>query len=91
MLSSNISKQYLFLTCLLCQGSFPKSGFSFKVYYPSNRTVEDRWGFSSLFVFGVFNNDNGGFNGDCAQTKQFSYFFFTANFKGCEENPGFAI
>uniref|UniRef100_A0A669DZ81 DNA polymerase epsilon subunit n=1 Tax=Oreochromis niloticus TaxID=8128 RepID=A0A669DZ81_ORENI len=22
-------------------GSFPKSGFSFKVYYPSNRTVED--------------------------------------------------
>ncbi|CAM4641590.1 unnamed protein product [Leuciscus chuanchicus] len=23
-------------------GSFPKSGFSFKVYYPSNRTVEDR-------------------------------------------------
>uniref|UniRef100_A0A3B4GNB9 DNA polymerase epsilon subunit n=1 Tax=Pundamilia nyererei TaxID=303518 RepID=A0A3B4GNB9_9CICH len=25
-------------------GSFPKSGFGFKVYYPSNRTVEDRWG-----------------------------------------------
>uniref|UniRef100_A0A8B9LBR7 DNA polymerase epsilon subunit n=1 Tax=Astyanax mexicanus TaxID=7994 RepID=A0A8B9LBR7_ASTMX len=24
-------------------GSFPKSGFSFKVYYPSNRTVEDRY------------------------------------------------
>lgn len=44
-----------------------------------------------LFVFGVFNSDNGGFNGDCAQTKQFSYFFFTVNFKGCEENPGFAI
>uniref|UniRef100_A0A672LUL6 DNA polymerase II subunit 2 n=1 Tax=Sinocyclocheilus grahami TaxID=75366 RepID=A0A672LUL6_SINGR len=24
-------------------GSFPRSGFSFKVYYPSNRTVEDRY------------------------------------------------
>uniref|UniRef100_A0A672HCP5 DNA polymerase II subunit 2 n=1 Tax=Salarias fasciatus TaxID=181472 RepID=A0A672HCP5_SALFA len=29
--------------CLcLNPGSFPRSGFSFKVYYPSNRTVEDR-------------------------------------------------
>ncbi|XP_057200751.1 DNA polymerase epsilon subunit 2 isoform X3 [Triplophysa rosa] len=24
-------------------GSFPRSGFSFKVYYPSNRTAEDRY------------------------------------------------
>ncbi|MGH0190189.1 UNVERIFIED_CONTAM: hypothetical protein FKN15_042955 [Acipenser sinensis] len=24
------------------QGSFPRSGFTFKVYYPSNRSVEDR-------------------------------------------------
>ncbi|TRY54201.1 hypothetical protein DNTS_030465, partial [Danionella cerebrum] len=25
-------------------GSFPRSGFSFKVYYPSSKTVEDRFG-----------------------------------------------
>lgn len=24
------------------QGSFPRSGFSFKVFYPSSKTVEDR-------------------------------------------------
>ncbi|XP_059514813.1 DNA polymerase epsilon subunit 2 isoform X4 [Myotis daubentonii] len=24
-------------------GSFPRSGFSFKVFYPSNKTVEDSW------------------------------------------------
>lgn len=27
---------------LKCQGSFPRSGFSFKVFYPSSKTVEDR-------------------------------------------------
>uniref|UniRef100_A0A3B3QQ45 DNA polymerase epsilon subunit n=1 Tax=Paramormyrops kingsleyae TaxID=1676925 RepID=A0A3B3QQ45_9TELE len=30
-------------------GSFPRSGFSFKVYYPSSRTVEDRY-LPSLFA-----------------------------------------
>uniref|UniRef100_A0A668T408 DNA polymerase II subunit 2 n=1 Tax=Oreochromis aureus TaxID=47969 RepID=A0A668T408_OREAU len=34
-------------------GSFPKSGFSFKVYYPSNRTVEDRWGLVLKFFFSL--------------------------------------
>lgn len=28
--------------CFSLQGSFPRSGFSFKVFYPSNKTVEDR-------------------------------------------------
>ncbi|XP_023608832.1 DNA polymerase epsilon subunit 2 isoform X8 [Myotis lucifugus] len=32
-------------------GSFPRSGFSFKVFYPSNKTVEDSWRtFSSNFL-----------------------------------------
>uniref|UniRef100_A0A7N8WSE5 DNA polymerase II subunit 2 n=1 Tax=Mastacembelus armatus TaxID=205130 RepID=A0A7N8WSE5_9TELE len=31
-------------------GSFPRSGFTFKVYYPSNRTVEDRWEIFSLNI-----------------------------------------
>lgn len=42
-----VSSVGTFSVCLLnnlsFQGSFPRSGFTFKVYYPSNRTVEDRW------------------------------------------------
>lgn len=38
---------------LLVQGSFSRSGFSFKVYYPSNRTVEDRY--PTLMIL-YFNN-----------------------------------
>ncbi|CAJ0953394.1 unnamed protein product [Ranitomeya imitator] len=31
-------------------GSFPRSGFSFKVYYPSNKTAEDRTGKDGLNI-----------------------------------------
>uniref|UniRef100_A0A8C3GAA7 DNA polymerase II subunit 2 n=1 Tax=Cyclopterus lumpus TaxID=8103 RepID=A0A8C3GAA7_CYCLU len=34
-------------------GSFPKSGFTFKVYYPSSRTVEDRWDVFFRFHFSL--------------------------------------
>lgn len=33
---------YTFVVYFSSQGSFPRSGFSFKVFYPSNKTVEDR-------------------------------------------------
>uniref|UniRef100_A0A3Q2PCT3 DNA polymerase II subunit 2 n=1 Tax=Fundulus heteroclitus TaxID=8078 RepID=A0A3Q2PCT3_FUNHE len=34
------------------EGSFPRSGFTFKVYYPSNRTVEDRAYYGNINFFG---------------------------------------
>lgn len=36
------SHKWVFFPPFPSQGSFPRSGFSFKVFYPSNKTVEDR-------------------------------------------------
>ena len=72
---------------LFLQGSFPKSGFTFKVYYPSNRTIEDRW--VSLFspckvirITTVSTITN-------VHTNRLSSYVFTANFKDSKEDCGF--
>lgn len=72
-----------FSVCLLknlsFQGSFPRSGFTFKVYYPSNRTVEDRWGAFLNKVFKLYR---------FVHKLKLYFFIFTANFKGSKESDG---
>lgn len=37
-----MDENFSYAVFLKYQGSFPRSGFSFKVFYPSSKTVEDR-------------------------------------------------
>lgn len=72
-------KMFQWYFIFFLQGSFPRSGFTFKVYYPSNRTVEDRW----VSLLSGCDKDEWR---EWFWNEIICAFVLTANFKDCRDN-----